>query len=57
MHAWKPKAYSNTKFDQKIKKYSDFQTGTINDSKQFFSFYIKQYWQEITQFLNNISGN
>ena len=30
---------------KKIKKYSNFQTVTTNNSKRFFRFYIKQYWQ------------
>ena len=40
IHAWKPKAYSKKPFDQKIRKYSRFQTINTNNSKHFFRFHI-----------------
>ena len=45
IYAWKPKASSNKSFDQKIKKYSHFQTVTTNNSKHFLRFHTKKYWQ------------
>ena len=44
IHAWKPKAYNKEHLAKKLKKYSHFQTITINNNKHFFRFHIKQYW-------------